>query len=142
MKGFLPTTPLALTLALLAVSCDKIAPVQPPQPKLEPGATAPESPVSQDGERSRFTQAAQKELDHLRELVAELKSRAEAASSDSKARLAEEARKLEAQVGEAQQHLAALKEATADSWGRMKETFILSLERLKNAVNSSRKTDA
>ena len=131
----------AVALAVLGVSCDKIPPTQPPQPKLQPGATAPEPPASPDGDRSRFTQAAEKELDQLRTLIAGLKSRADTAGSDSKAKLAEEARKLEAALGETQQRLEALKVATTESWSRMKETFILSLERLKSAVSSSRNTD-
>ena len=72
--------------------------------------------------------------------ITEFKARAEASGTQTQARLAEEVKKLDADMGEAQARLAALKTATQASWSEMKETFSRSLDALKSGVEHFRKT--
>ena len=139
MKKSLSVAGLVLLAAVSSVSCDKF---RPPQPELQkPPATAGQA-GSQEGERTAFAQAAQKELDELKVTIAEFKAKAEASSAQTKARLVEEVKKLEADMGEAQERLAAVKTATLETWSQVKETFSRSLEKLKSGVENFRKTAA
>lgn len=136
MKHLLSTAGLALVLAAASVSCDKF---RPPQPQLEKPPPASGQVNQQEGERKAFAQAAEKELDELRAAITGFKARAEAAGVESKARMLEEVQKLEAGLSEAQKHLGTLKEATVESWTQMKESFSSSMQRLKGAVEKTRK---
>ena len=137
MKKSLSVAALVLLAAISSVSCDKFRPPMP-QLKKPSGTTGPVNP--QEGERSAFAQAAQKELDALTVTITEFKARAEASGTQTQARLAEEVKKLDADMGEAQARLAALKTATQASWSEMKETFSRSLDALKSGVEHFRKT--
>lgn len=121
---------IVMALAVTCVACDKI---KPPSPELQ----QPPSPSSQasqpDEERTAFAQTAQKELDELRSVIAEFRT---------KARLDTEVEKLEAGLRETQQRLSELKSATAESWTQLKESFGKSREQLKNAIENFRKTPA
>jgi predicted RNA-binding Zn ribbon-like protein len=77
----------------------------------------------QEYERKAFAQAAQKELDELRNVICELKARVESANPQTKTRPGEEVKKLEAALRESQQHLMALKSATGKSWNQLKGSF-------------------
>lgn len=136
MKRFLSTAGLALVLASACVSCDKI---NPPQPELKKSSTVTEPAVQQENERAAFVQAAQKELDELRAVIAEFKAKADAANLQSRARLAIEVENLEAELRETQQRLLDLKSATLDSWSQLKQPLGNSLEKLKNGMESLRK---
>lgn len=136
MKRFLSTAGLSVTLAITCVACDKI---NPPQPELQkPPAVTEKSPKLED-ERTTYTQAAQKELDELRTMIAELKIKAETANTETKARLTADIEKLEAESREVQQRLVDLKAATLESWTQLKESFGKSLETLKNGIEKFRK---
>ena len=135
MKHLLSTTVVILALGAMSVSCDK---VKPPQPELKPQATEPAASSAQQEQRT-FTQTAQKELDALREAIAALKAKAQAAGTESKDKLNEEAQKLEAGLGETQQELEKLKLTTVETWHQVKETFKTSLDKLKEAVKGATK---
>ena len=96
----------------------------------------------QEEERTAFAQAAQKELDDLKVTIAELKARAEASTAQTRAKLGEEVKKLEADLMDAQQRLTELKTATVESWNQMKEAFSRSVDRLKRGVEDFRKLAA
>jgi glutamyl-tRNA reductase len=136
MKNLLWTTGAVIVLASAVVACDKI---KPPQPQLQKPPTATEQAVPQDGERGAFAQAAQKELDDLKTVIAEFKTKAEAANLEAKAKLKEEVEKLEVDLRETQARLTELKSATAESWSQVKGSFGNSLEKLKNGVETFRK---
>lgn len=139
MKHFFSTAAIVVVLAASCVACDKI---KPPQPELQKPPTT-SGPVSQpEGERKAFAEAAQKELDDLRNAIAEFRARAETANTQTKARLSEEIEKLEAELRETQQRLMALKSTTVESWTQLKESFGTSLEKLKNGVENFRKNAA
>lgn len=139
MKKSLLTVGLVLLAAISGVSCDKF---RPPMPQLQkPSATADQA-GPQEGERTVFAQAAQKELDELKVTISEFKVKAEASGIETKARLTEEAQRLEADMGEAQDRLAAVKTATLASWSQMKDMFSRSLEKLKSGVENFRKMAA
>jgi hypothetical protein len=127
---------LVLVVAAASVACEKI---KSPMPELQksPATSGQASPP--EGERTAFAQAAQKELDDLKVTIAEFKAKAEASGAQTKARLGEEVKKLEADLGEAQQRLAALKAATVESWNQVKASFSSSLEQLKRGVENFRK---
>ena len=139
MKKSLSVTALVLLAAISSVSCDKF---RPPQPQLQKPSATTGQPNPQEDERSAFAQAAQKELDELKVTIAEFKAKAETSGAETKARLTEEVKKLDADMGEAQARLAAVKTATLASWSEMKETFSRSLEKLKGGVEHFRKTAA
>lgn len=136
MKKSLSVIGLVLVVAAASVACDKI---KSPMPELQksPAPSGQASPP--EGERTAFAQAAQKELDDLKVTIAEFKAKAEASGAQTKARLGEEVKKLEADLGEAQQRLAALKAATVESWNQVKASFSSSLEQLKRGVENFRK---
>jgi hypothetical protein len=133
MKHIYPAMALVLAFGTLSVSCDKI---KPPQPEIKPEAPAPVSSTAQQ-EQSTFTQGAQKELDELRNTIARLKARAQAAGAESKEKLLEEARKLEESLSATQQQLEKLKLATVETWHQVKETVETSMDKLKDAVKSA-----
>lgn len=139
MKRFLSSTGAIIILATTFVSCDKI---KPPQPELQkPPVTSGEA-SQPNGERETFSIAAQKELDQLRSTIAELRAKVDAANVDTRAKLRQELEGLEAESLEAQQRLRELKSATKESWLQMKQAFGNSVEKLKNGVDSFRKSAA
>ena len=137
MKKSLSVAGLVLLAAISTVSCDKF---RPPQPQLQKPSTTTGPVNPQEDERSAFAQSAQKELDALKVTIAEFKAKAEASGTQTKAQLAEEVKKLDADMGEAQARLAAVKTATLASWSEMKETFSRSLDKLKTGVEQFRKS--
>ena len=139
MKHPFSVVSLALLAAISSVSCDKL---RPPMPELQKPAATADQAGPQEGERTAFAQAAQKELDELKVTITEFKAKAEASGAETKARLAEEVKKLDADMGEAQARLAAVKTATLASWSEMKETFSRSLDKLKTGVEHFRKSAA
>lgn len=130
---------LALVAALAGVSCDKF---KQPMPEIKPPPAASGQVSTEEKEHSEFTQAARKELDELKATIAGFKEKAAASSAQTQARLGEEVKKLEAELADAEQYLSALKAATLDSWGQLKESFSRSLEKLKGDVESFRKNSA
>ena len=139
MKSFLPVMGLVLVAALASVSCDKF---KPSAPEMQTPPARSGQAGAQEGERTAFAQAAQKELDDLKVTIAELRARAEASTTQTRARLREEVKKLEADLGEAQQRLTELKAATVESWNQMKESFSRSVDRLKRGVEDFRRNAA
>ena len=139
MKKSLSVAALVLLAAISSVSCDKF---RPPMPELQKPSATTGQPNPQEDERSAFAQAAQKELDELKVTITEFKAKAEASGTETKDRLAEEVKKLDADMGEAQARLAAVKTATLASWSEMKETFSRSLDKLKTGVEHFRKSAA
>ena len=139
MKKSLSIAGMVLLAAISTVSCDKF---RPPQPQLQKPSTTTGPVNPQEDERSAFAQSAQKELDALKVTIAEFKAKAEASGTQTKAQLAEEVKKLDADMDEAQARLAAVKTATLASWSEMKEMFSRSLEKLKSGVEHFRKTAA
>ncbi len=135
MKNRLAIIALALALSGLSASCDK---VKPPQPEITSPAPSGQTPA-QPEQRASFMQEAQKELNALAQVIARLKTRAQAAGAESKAKLLEEVQPLEAGLAEAQQQLEKLKEATVESWHQMRDTYNRSLEKLKGAVRGANK---
>lgn len=137
MKHFLSTVGVVVILSAASVSCDKI---NPPQPELQkPPATSGRAGQQEEGERKAFAQAAQKELDELREVIAGFRPKAEAANLQIKARLAAEVEELEADLREAQQRLTELRSATVESWKQVKDAFGKALLKLNNRIDSFRK---
>lgn len=137
MKHPLSVVSLALLAAISSVSCDKF---RPPMPELQKPAATAEQAGPQEGERTAFAQAAQKELDELKVAITEFKVKAEASGAATKARLADEVKQLEVEMDEAQERLGAVKIATLASWNQVKENFSRSLEKLKSGVEKFRKT--
>ncbi|CAN5421707.1 hypothetical protein BH10PSE16_BH10PSE16_26510 [soil metagenome] len=136
MKKSLSVMGLVLGVAVACVACDKI---KPPMPELQKNPATSGQAGSQEGERTAFALAAQKELDDLKLTIAEFKAKAEASSAETKAKLGEEVKKLEVDMDDAQERLTELKTATVDSWGQVKASFSSSFERLKSRVESFRK---
>ena len=137
MKQFLLRAGFIIVLAATGVSCDKI---KPPQPEMKKPPTLPEKTSQLDGERNAFAQAAQKELDELQTVIAEFKTKAEAANLEAKAKLKEEVEKLETELRDTQQRLTELKSTTVESWKQVKGTFGSSLEKLKRGIDNFRKS--
>lgn len=137
MKRLLSTTGVVIALAFSGVACDKI---KPPQPQLQQ-PPAPSDQVSQ-GEHEAYSQAAQKELDDLRNVIAELKAKVASANQQTKVQLGEEIEKLETKLHDTQQQLMALKSGTVESWTQLKMSFVKSLEQLKNGIENYRKNAA
>lgn len=138
MKNYLSLTALGLAISLLSVSCDK---VKPPQPEVAPAAPVGQTAVQPD-QRATFMQEAQRELNDLAQVIAQLKTKAQAAGAESKAKLLEEVQPLETGLKEAQQQLEKLKEATVETWHQLRDTFNRSLEKLKSAVKGANKDGA
>ncbi len=137
MKKPLLLAGLVLLAAISGVSCDKF---RPPLPELQkPSATADQA-GPQEGERTAFAQAAQKDLDALKLTITEFRGKAEVSGAATKARLTDEVKKLEADMDEAQARLAAVQTATLASWIQVKETFSRSLKKLRSGVENFRKT--
>jgi len=134
MKRLLSMTGVVVVLAVSCVACDKI---KPPQPQLQK-PPAPSGQVSQ-GEHEAYSQAAQKEVDDLRNVITELKAKAATANQKTKVRLGEEIEKLEAKLRETQQQLMTLKSGTVESWNQLKMSFVKSLEQLKSGIENYRK---
>ena len=139
MMQFLLKTGLVLVLAMAGVSCDKI---KPPLPELQQPPTASDQAEQRDRERSEFGQTAQKELDELRAAIAELRAKTGAANAQTRARLGEQADKLELEWREAQKHLLELKSATVESWRQMKDSFGKTMNKLKASIEASRREGA
>lgn len=139
MKPSLSVMGLVLVVAAASVACDKI---KPPMPELQKSPTPSGQASPPEGERTAFAQAAKKELDDLKVTIAEFKAKAEASGAQTKARLGEEVKKLEADLGEAEQRLTDLKAATVESWNQVKQSFSSSLEKLKSGIESFRKSAA
>lgn len=139
MKSSLSVIGLALAAAFVGVACDKI---KPPAPELQKPPAASTQSSQPESERQAFAQTAQKELDALKATIAEFKAKAEASSAETRARLGEEVKKLETDLGEAQQRLTELKAATVESWNQVKQSFSQSLEKLKSGVENFRKKAA
>lgn len=139
MKNFLSVVGVVVILAATCVSCDKI---KPPQPELQTPSAASGQASQQEDEGKAFTQAAQKELDELGNVIAGFRAKAEAGNLQTKARLDNEVGKLEAGLGETQQRMIELKSATVESGNRLKKSLGNSLEKLKNEIDNFRKKDA
>ncbi|WP_296447880.1 hypothetical protein [Rhodoferax sp. UBA5149] len=139
MKQLLSKFGVVFALAASCVSCDKI---KPPLPELQKPPTVSSQPVPQTGEREVFSQTAQKEIDDLRGVISEFRTKAEAANLQTKAKLHEEVEELDADLRETQQRLVELKSATVESWNQVKESFSSSLGKLKNRVDSFRRSAA
>lgn len=113
-------------LATLCVACDKI---KAPQPQLQTPPVAA-SPAKQPAEHEVFKQTAQKELEAVNTVLADLKAKASSANTQTQAKLNEEIQAIEAELGVAQQRLKALGSATAESWLQLQESFAQSLAKL------------
>ncbi len=137
MKSSLSAVGLALVVAVASVACDKI---KPPMPETQKPPAASGQAGPQEGERTAFAQAAQKELDDLKATIAGFKARAEASTAQTKAKLGEEVQKLEADLRVAEQRLTELKAATVESWTQVKASFSSALEKLKGGVENFRKS--
>lgn len=132
MKQLLSKMLTITALAAFCVACDK---VKSPQPQLQkpPVASNQASPLP---EREAFMQTAQKELDALNSVLSDLKAKASVANSQTQAKLNEEIKAIEAELGEAQKRLTALGSATAESWLQLKESFSQSLAKLNLEVKN------
>jgi predicted nucleic acid-binding Zn-ribbon protein len=139
VKKSLSVIGLVLVFAAASVACDKI---KPPMPELEKSPATSGQASQPEGERNAFMQAAEKELNDLKATIAEFKAKAEAASAQTKAKLGEEVKDLEADLRVAEQRLTELKAATVESWNQVKETFSSALEKLKGGVENFRKNAA
>ena len=130
------TTSLVVAAAIAGVACDK---VKSPEPEIDKPDTAANPMDNAASERKAFTLAAQKELEELRAVVANLRTKAEAASQESKAKLRQQVDQLELELHETQQRLTDLGTATAQTWSRLKDAFTKSLEKLKAEIENNRK---
>ena len=137
MKSSLTLVGLVVVAAISSVSCDKFRPSQPEVQNQKPPASSA-APV-QPEDRKAFSESAQKELDEIKTSIAEFKAKAETSGAEAKAKLDEEIMKLEADLRDAQDRLADLKTATAESWSKVKSSFTSSMDRLKNRVENFRK---
>jgi hypothetical protein len=139
MKHALSVIGAVLVVAAASVACDKI---KPPLPEVQKPPAASGQASQPEGERKAFTEAAEKELEALKLTIAEFKTKAEAASAEVKAKLGQEVQKLEADLGAAQQRLAELKTATAESWSQFKDAWNSALQKLKGGVENFRRNTA
>ncbi|MGV8804834.1 MAG: hypothetical protein ACWA6Y_07720 [Polaromonas sp.] len=137
MKPSLPLAGLVVVAAISSVSCDKFRPPQPELQAQKPPASS--AAPAQPEDRKAFSESAQKELDQLKAAIADFKAKAENSGAEAKARLGEEIMKLEADARDAQDRLADLKAATAESWAKVKASFTASMDRLKSRLESFRK---
>lgn len=136
MKRLFSSVGIVTLLGVTCVSCDKI---KPPQPQLQPPPATSGQTRQQEAERKEFAQAAQKELDELRSVIAEFKAKAEAANVEAKTRLGEQVEKLEAEWRATQQQLSEFKSATVESGHQLTAAFGKSVEKLKNGIDNFRK---
>lgn len=137
MKKLILTVGLVVATAVTCVSCDRM---KTPYPQLNTPATTAEQAEKSASERRAFAQVAQKEMDELRAVIADLKSKAESANQETQARLGQQVERLEGEQRETQQRLVELGSATLETWGQLKESFSQSLAKLKTAVENHRKT--
>lgn len=126
----------SLAVGIALGSCDRF---KSPMPELQQPPAASTAPAPTEGERRAFAQSAQKEIDELRAGIAELRTRADQASQETRAKLGLELDLLENQLREVQQKLVDLGSATVDTWVALKETFKKALEQLKSDLGSYRK---
>jgi hypothetical protein len=101
-----------------------------------------EAGAAKDAEKETFSASAQNELDELKVVISGLRTKADSANAQTKARLHEEVEKVETSLRETQQRLTELKASTTDKWKQLKETFAQSLERLKGRIADFRKSAA
>lgn len=139
MTKLIWTVGFVLAAAFANVSCDK---VKSPPPEINKPATVENQADKTAGERQAFTRAAQKELDELRAVIANLRSKAEAASQERRTLLRQQADQLEIELRETQQHFADLGTASAETWGRLKDAFAKSLEKLKAEIEKIRRNSS
>lgn len=139
MKKSLSVIGLVLVVAAASVACDKI---KPPLPEMQKSPATSGQASQPEGERKAFMQAAEKELKDIKATITEFKAKAEVASAQTKARLGEEVKNLEADLRVAEQRLTELKAATVESWNQVKETFSSALQKLKGGVENFRKNAA
>lgn len=139
MTQLIWTIGFVLVAAIANVSCDK---VKSPPPEINKPATAENQVDNTAEERKAFTQAAQKELDELRAVVANLRAKTGAASEESRAILRQQADQLELELRETQQHMANLGTASAETWSQLKDAFARSLEKLKTEIENIRKNSS
>lgn len=129
-----------VALVALAISCSACDRFKPALPEVEkPPATAAQADPSAK-ERAAFTQEAQKDLDELGTMVANLKAQAAKAGRETSASLQADIEKMETELRDAQQRLTALKAATEDTRQQLKAAFATSLEQLKYAIEKARKS--
>jgi DNA-binding transcriptional MerR regulator len=133
----------SLAVGIALGSCDRLKSPMPELQKPPATSTAPApTPAPTEGERRAFAQSAQTEIDELRAGMAELRTRADQASQETRAKLELELDLLENQLREVQQKLVDLGSATVDTWVALKETFKKALEQLKSDLGSYRKNAA
>jgi DNA-binding transcriptional MerR regulator len=133
----------SLAVGIALGSCDRLKSPMPELQKPPATSTAPApTPAPTEGERRAFAQSAQTEIDELRAGMAELRTRADQASQETRAKLELELDLLENQLREVQQKLVDLGSATVDTWVALKETFKKALEQLKSDLGSYRKSAA
>ena len=126
-----------MALALGCSACDKLKPALPEVAK----PSAPETQTGPtDKERAAFTQAAQKDLDELRDMIANLKVQAAQAGRETSASLQADIEKLELELRDTQQRLTALKAATEDTRQQLKAAFATALDQLKYTIEKVRKS--
>lgn len=143
MKDRLLIIGASLAVGIALGSCDRFKSPMPELQKPPATSTAPApTPSPSEGERRAFAQSAQKEIDELRAGIAELRTRADQASQETRAKLGLELDLLENQLREVQQKLVDLGSATVDTWVALRETFKKALEQLKSDMGSYRKSAA
>jgi len=136
MKKLILTVAWVIVVAATGVSCDRF---KAPYPQLDKPSDAAQQAEKSASERRAYAQTAQKELDELRAAIADLKSRAESASQETKGKLVQQVERLEGELREVQQRLVELGSATKDTWSQMKDSFAKSVEKLKTEVENHRK---
>ena len=136
MKRLILTVGFVVVTAATCVSCDKF---KAPYPQLDKPSDAATQAEKSAGERRAYAQAAQKELDELRAVIADFKSKAESANQETKDKLVQQVARLDGELREAQQRLVELGSATIETWGQLKDSFGKSLKKLKTEVESHRR---
>lgn len=136
MKKLIVTLGLVVVTAATCVSCDRM---KTPYPQLNKPATDAEQADKSASERRAFAQAAQKELDELRAVIADFKTKAESANQETRVALGQQVERMDGDLRDAQQRLVELGSATLESWDQLKDSFSQSLAKLKTAVENHRK---
>lgn len=136
MKKMILTVGLVIVVAATGVSCDRF---KGPYPQMDKPSDAAQQAEKSAGERRAYAQAAQKELDELRTVIADLKSRAESANQETQGKLVQQVERLEGELREVQQRLVELGSATKETWSQLKDSFAKSFEKLKTEVENHRK---
>lgn len=139
MKKMILTVGLVVVTVATCVSCDRF---KAPYPQLDKPSDAAQQAEKSASERRAYAQAAQKELDELRAVIADLKSKAESANQETQGKLVQQVERLEGQLREVQQRLVELGSATKETWIQLKESFANSFEKLKMEVESHRKNSS